>query len=384
MFYSEKMQKISILIVTVISSLALSACKEETNQIIMPPTPVDYVLAEKKDVPVYSELIGRTVSVKTAEVRPQVSGVILKRLFVEGSQVHAGQQLYQIDPAIYDAQLASAKAELAKAEANLYNAKLKYERYQELIKTHSISRQELDDSHANFLSAQASKLAAQAAVKTAQINLNYTKVYAPISGIIGKSNVTEGALVTNGQMNELATIHQIDPMNADLGQSVTEYLAFQKTPKENIKNLNEVTLFLENNLEYENKGKLSFSEVTVDETTGMVNVRVSVPNPNNVLLPGMFVKAKILQGQKKDSILIPQIAVMRQTNGTSIVYTITNKNCPPNIKECVSMKVIDIVGEDGDKYIIKSEIKEGDKIITSNLQKTGPGAPITPIPPTNN
>jgi RND family efflux transporter MFP subunit len=342
------------------------------------------VLAEKKNVPVYSELIGRTVSVKTAEVRPQVSGVILKRLFVEGSQVQAGQQLYQIDPAIYDAQLASAKAELAKAEANLYNAKLKYERYQELIKTHSISRQELDDSHANFLSAQASKLAAQAAVKTAQINLNYTKVYAPISGIIGKSNVTEGALVTNGQMNELATIHQIDPMNADLGQSVTEYLAFQKTPKENIKNLNEVTLFLENNLEYENKGKLSFSEVTVDETTGMVNVRVSVPNPNNVLLPGMFVKAKILQGQKKDSILIPQIAVMRQTNGTSIVYTITDKNCPPNIKECVSMKVIDIVGEDGDKYIIKSEIKEGDKIITSNLQKTGPGAPITPIPPTNN
>ncbi len=304
-------------------------------------------------------------------------------MFTEGSIVQEGQQLYQIDPAIYEAQLQSAKAELAKANANLYTAKVRYNRYQKLVETNAISKQDYDDAEANFKAAEASVLVAQAVVKTAQINLNYTKVYAPITGTIGRSSVTEGALVTTGQAQQLATIQQLDPMYVDLGQSVSDHLQLKKNILNGSFDPNsdgqQASIFFENGEEFSEKGKLEFSEVNVDQSTGMLTVRVNVANPNHILLPGMYVKATIKEGIQKDAITIPQVAVTRQTNGTSIVYTVENQNCPPNVQYCVGMKVIETSGEIGNKYIIKSGVKAGDKVITSNLQKIGPGAPISPI-----
>ncbi len=378
-------KKLTIALASLTMSMGLIACGDDAQQGRgqMPPSAVDFAVAQTEEVPVYSTLTGRTTAVKTAEVRPQVSGVILKRMFTEGSIVQEGQQLYQIDPAIYEAQLQSAKAELAKANANLYTAKVRYNRYQKLVETNAISKQDYDDAEANFKAAEASVLVAQAVVKTAQINLNYTKVYAPISGTIGRSSVTEGALVTTGQAQQLATIQQLDPMYVDLGQSVSDHLQLKKNILNGSFDPNsdgqQASIFFENGEEFSEKGKLEFSEVNVDQSTGMLTVRVNVANPNHILLPGMYVKATIKEGIQKDAITIPQVAVTRQTNGTSIVYTVENQNCPPNVQYCVGMKVIETSGEIGNKYIIKSGVKAGDKVITSNLQKIGPGAPISPI-----
>ncbi len=372
-----------------LTTLSLSACGDgqqaggAAQQ--MPPAQVNFEYAEVKDVPVSTYLTGRATAVRTAEVRPQVSGIILKRLFTEGTVVQEGQQLYQIDPAVYEAQLASAKAELARAQATYNTNKLRYDRYANLIRTKAISQQDYDDAKANYESANASILAAKATVKTAQINLDYTKVYAPITGTIGRSNVTEGALVTSGQPQQLATIQQLDPMYIDLGESVAKHIGLQRQVKAGSfiadNSSGQVELFFENGAKYEHKGSIAFSEVTVDQSTGMLIQRVSVPNPDNMLLPGMYVSAKVTAGTKKDAVLIPQIAVLRLTNGTQVVYTISNQNCPPNVKECVAQNIIETDGEIDNKYIIKSGVQKGDRVITTNLQKIGPGAPVIPVAP---
>lgn len=366
-------------------AINLSACggEQSAQQMQMPPSAVDYTIASKANIPVTSNLIGRTIAVRTAEVRPQVSGVILKRMFTEGSVVQQGQQLYQIDPAIYEAQLSSAKATLAQATANLYSTKIKFDRYSKLITTNAISKQDYDDAEAAYKVAQATVLAGEASVKTAQINLGYTKVYAPITGTIGRSAVTEGALVTNNQSQELATIQQLDPIYVDLGQSVTDYLKLKRNiingtfDKNN--NSQQAELFFEDGQKYNQKGTLEFSEVNVDQSTGMLAVRLNVPNPDHLLLPGMYIKASINEGIQKDALVIPQVAVLRQTNGTSIVYTVENEGCAPTFKFCVGMRVVDLANEYNDMYVISSGLKSGDRVITSNLQKIGPGAPINPI-----
>ncbi len=379
-------------------SLGLTGCggsDEQANQnnpAMKGGVPVDVQLAKTMDVDVTSTLIGRTVSVKNAEVRPQVTGIILKRMFTEGSEVKEGQQLYQIDPALYQAQLESAKAQLESAKATLYTTKLRYDRYSQLIKTKAISQQDYDDAQANYLTAKASILSAEANVKTAQINLAYTKVYAPISGIIGRSSVTEGALVTNGQANALATIQQLDPMYIDLGKSANDHLQQQQDLIQGkfIPNTEKnAEIYFEDGSVFAQKGKQEFSEVNVDPSTGMIITRLSVPNPNKLLLPGMYIKAKINEGVKKDAVVIPQIALLRQTNGSTIVYTVSKKNCPPNVATCVGLNMVETAGEIGNNYIISSGINAGDEIITTNLQKIGPGVPITPIyadkaPSTNN
>ena len=327
--------------------------------------PVEYSSVKIADIPVYSNLIGRATAVRTAEVRPQVSGVILKRYFQEGSVVKQGEQLYQIDPAMYEAQLASAKAALSQAEASLYSAKLKYDRYSKLINTNAISKQDYDDAQSGYRIAQASVLAAQAAVQTAEINLKYTKVYAPITGTIGRSNVTEGALVTTNQAVSMSTITQLDPIYIDKG-------LFDP----NLGNNEQVELFLENGQKLDQKGILEFSEVTVDESTGMVNVRVRVPNSNNYLLPGMYIRANVNQGTQKDSLLVPQIAIIRLNNGTSMVYTIGPENT-------VVQKIVTISGEIDHDYIISDGLNKDDKIITSHLQILRPNAKVTPIDSNN-
>lgn len=257
-------------------------------------------------------------------------------------------------------------------------AQLRYGRYAKLIKTKAISEQDFDDAQATYRSAEAAVLVAKANVKTAQINLNYTKVYAPISGTIGRSNVTEGALVTASQAQALATITQLDPIYADLPQSVADHIALVANIKNGSfdpnKNGNQVEILFDNGQVYEQKGSLEFSEVMVDESTGSINVRVKIPNPDNMLLPGMYVRANINEGVQKNALLVPQEAVMRLTNGKSIVYVVNGQNT-------VEQRVIDYNSEINGNYIIKSGIKLGDKIITSNLQKIAPGAPVTPIAP---
>lgn len=366
-------------------ALNLTACGNDNQAGMggMPPAAVDFTIVGTQDVPVISNLIGRTTAIRSAEVRPQVSGVILKRMFTEGSVVTEGQQLYQIDPAIYEAQLSSANANLAQAKANLYSAELRFTRYSKLLNTNAISKQDYDDAEAAFKVAEATVLSAKASVKTAEINLGYTKVYAPITGTIGRSTVTEGALVTNNQAQELATIQQLDPIYVDLGQSVSDHLKLKRNIKNGTfspnKNNQQVELFFEDGSSYEHKGKLEFSEVNVDQSTGMLAVRVNIPNPDHVLLPGMYIKAAINEGIQKNATVIPQISVLRQTNGTSIVYVVQKEGCAPGFNACVGMKTIETSGEIGDKYIIKSGIEPGDLVITSNVQKIGPGAPITPI-----
>ena len=380
MHIKSKIINLSALCVCMLAASSLTACSKAQEQHQQGfAAPVDYQEIKTKDVPVISSLIGRATAVRTAEVRPQVSGVILQRFFTEGSVVNKGDQLYQIDPSIYEAQLASAKASLAQAEANLYATQLRYDRFSKLVNTNAISKQDYDDALSNNKAAQAQVLAAKAAVKSAEINLAYTKVYAPITGTIGRSNVTEGALVTNSQASPMATIQQLDPIYVDLGISVTEHLNLKKNMAKGLFESNssneQVELFLENGEKLEQKGSLEFSEVTVDESTGMVNVRVKVPNPNQDILPGMYIKANVNQGIQKGVLLVPQIAVLRQNNGTNMVYTIKQDGD----KNVVEQHNITISGEHDHDYIVTSGINANDKVITSNLQKIGPGAPVTPI-----
>lgn len=365
-------------IVGALCTTFISGCNEEKQQAAGAMLlPVKFAPVLTKDVPIELTLIGRTNALKEAEVRPQVSGIILKRLFTEGSEVKKGQQLYQIDPATYEANLAAAKADLAKAEASEYSAKLRAQRYQELLKTKAVSQQDFDDAQANYKSASAQILSAKAAVKMAEINLAYTRVYAPISGIIGKSVFTEGALVTQNQATALATIQQIDPIYLDLGESVNDLLLSKSEIAKGQIHLNEdnkieVSLLFENGQKYPEKGVLGFTGVAVDQSTGMVTIRATVPNPNQVLLPGMFMRAQLPKGIKKDALLIPQNSVTRANRSDKYVFVIDKDNT-------VQQKFVQIGAEIPNYFVIDSGIDKNDRIVISNLQKIKVGMKVQPI-----
>ena len=365
-------------IVGALCTTFISGCNEEKQQAAGAMLlPVKFAPVLTKDVPIELTLIGRTNALKEAEVRPQVSGIILKRLFTEGSEVKKGQQLYQIDPATYEANLAAAKADLAKAEASEYSAKLRAQRYQELLKTKAVSQQDFDDAQANYKSASAQILSAKAAVKMAEINLAYTRVYAPISGIIGKSVFTEGALVTQNQATALATIQQIDPIYLDLGESVNDLLLSKNEIAKGQIHLNEdnkieVSLLFENGQKYPEKGVLGFTGVAVDQSTGMVTIRATVPNPNQVLLPGMFMRAQLPKGIKKDALLIPQNSVTRANRSDQYVFVIDKDNT-------IQQKFVQIGAEIPNYFVIDSGIDKNDRIVISNLQKIKVGMKVQPI-----
>ena len=365
-------------IVGALCTTFISGCNEEKQQAAGAMLlPVKFAPVLTKDVPIELTLIGRTNALKEAEVRPQVSGIILKRLFTEGSEVKKGQQLYQIDPATYEANLAAAKADLAKAEASEYSAKLRAQRYQELLKTKAVSQQDFDAAQANYKSASAQILSAKAAVKMAEINLAYTRVYAPISGIIGKSVFTEGALVTQNQATALATIQQIDPIYLDLGESVNDLLLSKNEIAKGQIHLNEdnkieVSLLFENGQKYPEKGVLGFTGVAVDQSTGMVTIRATVPNPNQVLLPGMFMRAQLPKGIKKDALLIPQNSVTRANRSDKYVFVIDKDNT-------IQQKFVQIGAEIPNYFVIDSGIDKNDRIVISNLQKIKVGMKVQPI-----
>lgn len=324
-----------------------------------------------------TELPGRTTSALTSEVRPQVNGVIQKRLFTEGSEVKEGQQLYQIDPATYKAAYDSALATLARGQAALATANAKATRYKTLIAAQVVSQQDYDDIVATAKQAQADIVSAQASVEQARINLEYTKVRSPISGRISHSTVTPGALVTANQTAALATVTQLDPVYVDLNQSATTLLRLkQEMAAGEIERVEDgsakVTLKLEDGSTYPFPGKLAFSEVTVDQGTGTVLLRAIFPNPQQLLLPGMYVHALIQEGINRNGIAVPQKAVSRNTHGEPTVLVLEKDNR-------VALRSIQTGPALGNQWIVNEGLQAGDRVVVDGLQSVRPGAVVAPV-----
>lgn len=324
------------------------------------PVHVDVITLHSQNVTLSTLLPGRTSSVRTAEVRPQVDGIILKRQFTEGAEVKAGQPLYQIDPATY-------QAAVNKAQAAWRNATILEKRYRTLSGVEAISKQDYDDALTN---AQETK----AALDTANINLEYTKVRAPISGRIDRSLVTEGALVTNGQANYLTTITQLDPIYVDISESSRNLLSLRKMIESGkLRKVSNheaaVRLVLEDGTPYPNEGRLEFAEVRIDETTGSVILRATFPNKDRILLPGMFVHAQLVQGVQENGILVPQQSVGRDNKGHPFVYTVDNDSV-------VHQRSIGTGEMINGQWLVTQGLKEGEKVVTAGLQQIRDGAKV--------
>ena len=361
--------------------LFLAACdnKQQGGPPAMPPAEVSVVTIQPQPVQLFTELPGRTSPFRVAEVRPQVGGLLVKRLFEEGSEVKAGQQLYQIDPATYQAAVQSAEADLAKARATLKTAEAKAARYSDLVQINAVSRQDYDDVVATLEQDKAQIMVAQAEVDTAKINLGYTKVYAPISGRIAKSAVTEGALVTAGQTTALTTITQLDPIYVDLNQSSSDLLRLRQEFASGKLSQGDagkapVSLTLDGSSHaYDKPGELKFADVTVDSSTGAVQVRAMFPNPDKLLYPGLFVRARIAEGERAEGILVPQQAIVRNADGSAMVWVV-GEGDKAEARPVVTNQA------QGDKWLIDSGLKAGERVITEGLQKVRPGAAVKPVP----
>ncbi len=342
------------------------------------PPEVAVVELKPQRVAITTELPGRTSAYLIAEVRPQVSGIIQKRLFKEGSDVKAGTVLYQIDPATYQAAFDSAKAALARAEANITSIRVRAERYGELVVIKAVSQQEYDDATAALKQAEAEIEAGKAAVETARINLAYTRVTAPITGRIGRSSVTVGALVTAAQGMPLATIQQIDPVYVDVAQSSAELLRLQQsmekgTLRRDRSNRARVKLILEDGTAYPLEGTLQFRDVTVDPTTGSYILRVVFPNPKGVLLPGMFVRAVLEEGVNEQALLIPQQGVSRDPKGNPLALIV-------DAEGKVQQRMLVLDRTIGDKWLIAAGLAPGDRVIVEGIQKVKPGVSVKAVP----
>lgn len=364
----------------VIMTLTMTGCGKESNAVGQKSAPpeVGIVVVAPQRVQMTTELSGRTSAYLVAEVRPQVGGIIQKRLFTEGADVKSGEVLYQIDPATYQAAYNSAKAALSKAEANLIPAQLKAERFEELVKIQAVSRQDHDNAVASLKQAEADVESAKAAVETARINLAYTRVVAPISGRIGRSSVTTGALVTASQPTALATIQQLNPMYVDVTQSSSEMLRLkQALASGQLKNAGanqaRVKLLLENGTPYPQAGALKFSEVTVDQSTGSITLRTVFPNPNHMLLPGMFVRAVIQEGIAEKGILVPQQGVSRNPKGDSIALVVDEAGI-------VQQRLLTLNRAIGDQWLVSSGLSGGDRLIVEGVQKARPGSAVKAVP----
>ena len=368
-------KRTSLFFSLLIAVVLLSACRQENPKTIAPgPMEVDISTIKQQLVNLAVELPGRTAAYRIAEVRPQVGGIIKKRLFTEGSEVKAGQLLYQIDPDTYQARFDSAKAALAKADALEHSARLKAERYRTLVQTKAVSDQDQVEMEANWKQAVADVAAAKAAVDSARINLDYTKLTAPISGRIGRSTVTEGALVTAEQPTALSTIQQLDPLYVDLNQSSTEMLNLKKElSSEQTQHLEKsqsrVKVLFEDGAEYSQPGTLEFSDVTVNQTTGTVILRAIVANPDQRLLPGMFVRARIDKGQRPNAILVPAVSISRNSKGQPMVMLV-------NKESVVEARIVQTGQNIGDQVLVTEGLSEGEQVIVAGLQKIKPGVSV--------
>jgi membrane fusion protein (multidrug efflux system) len=334
--------------------------------------PVAVVKLETEPVTLTRELPGRSTAALVAEVRPQVDGIVLKRLFTEGGLVKQGQPLYQLDDATYRADLNSARANVARAQATLETADLNAKRSAQLVQIDAVSQQDDENAAAALRQAAADLKSAQAALDRARTILGYARIEAPISGRIGKSSVTQGALVTANQAEPLATVQQLDPVYVDLTQSSAEWLGLRKELAagrlDGASHL-PVTILLEDGSKYEHPGKLAFSEVSVDPTTGSFALRVIVPNPDHVLLPGMYVRAVVGTGVRQNALLVPQQGIARDAKGDTSAMVVDAEG-----KAAVrSVRVSQAIG---DKWLVEDGLAAGDQVIVEGLQKVRPGAAV--------
>ena len=336
---------------------------------------VTVVTLHPSRVSLTTELPGRVSAYRIAEVRPQVNGVLQKRLFMEGDLVKEGQQLYQIDPAPYQAAVSSAEATLAHARAAVEVSRLTAERYEALVEVHAVSRQDYDNAVATLQQAQADVGSGEAAVRTAAINLAYTKMYSPISGRTSRSSVTEGALVTANQPSSLVTVTQLDPVYVDVTQPIATLVRLKRElasgqVRSTGSNKAATNLILEDRSAYEHSGSLQFSEVTVDQGTSSVNLRAIFPNPDDLLLPGMFVHATIEEGVREGAILAPQQGITHAPDGTATALVVS-------ADDTVQKRLVQLDRAIGDQWVVTGGLAAGDRLIVAGLQKVKPGMPVT-------
>ncbi len=380
----KKDRNVGIMILLGIISMVwgLSACekpKENPSHQGSPPmAEVSVITLEPEETAVTTELSGRVSAYLVAEVRPQVGGIIQRVMFTEGSEVREGDILYQIDPALYQAAYDVAAAALTKAEALLLPARAKAERYRQLIGSNAVSQQDFDDADAAGKRAEADVISAKAEVDRARINLAYTRLKAPISGRIGKSSVTTGALVTAFQPVALSVIQKLDPVYVDVTQSSTSLLRLKQSMdngslKKGANHEAGISLTLEDGTPYAEEGILKFSDVTVDEGTGSVVLRSVFPNPNLTLLPGMFVRARVQEGINENAILVPQRCVTRNAKGIPTAMVVT----PEDMVEVRDLRIDRAVGN---RWLIMEGLAPGDRVIVEGLQKARPGSMVKTVP----
>ncbi|WP_448761932.1 efflux RND transporter periplasmic adaptor subunit [Acinetobacter tandoii] len=365
------------------TSIALVGCSKDQKDAQqagasqqMPPTEVGIIVAQPQSVEQSVELSGRTTAFEVSEVRPQTSGIILKRLFAEGSYVREGQALYELDSRTNRATLDNAKATLLQQEANLSALKTKLNRYQQLVSSNAVSKQEYDDLVGQVRVADAQVAAARAQVKNAEVDLGYSTIRSPISGQTNRSTVTAGALVTANQADPLVTIQRLDPIYVDINQSSTELLRLrQQLSKGSLDSSNNtrVKLKLEDGSYYPIEGRLAFSDASVNTDTGTVTIRAVFPNPNHLLLPGMFANAQIVQGVIPNAILVPQAAITRTPTGQAMAMIV-------DAKGAIESRPVTTVGVQGQDWIVTEGIKTGEKIVVDGVAKVKPGQTVSAKP----
>ncbi|MEC8082797.1 MAG: efflux RND transporter periplasmic adaptor subunit [Pseudomonadota bacterium] len=365
----------------VLASAILAGCQESESSAAAsapaqqaPKTQVGVITIEKQEVKLTSELPGRTKSSLEAEIRPQVGGIVEKRLFEEGQTVSAGDLLYQLDDSVYESNLEQAQADLDSARATLTSTKQTYERYRQLKERNNVSQQNLDDANVAYLSAVADEKRAVAALNSAKIDLAYTKITAPIDGKIGISDVTVGALVTAGQSTAMTTIRAMDPMFVDLAQTSVEQLRQRTLLSLDHVSLGDqsVTLTLEDGSEYPYKGRLKTREVNVDEMTGSVTLRAEFDNPDGLLLPGLFVRGQINDLNDSEAILVPQQGVSRDVKGNAIAYVV-------NADNKVEQRILETERSIGNQWYVTDGIKAGDRVVVQGSLKIRPGAEVNAV-----
>lgn len=360
----------------VISLAVLAACGKTQAPPPQPGAPeVDVVTLRPENVNLTRELPGRTNAFLLAEVRPQVTGIVKQRLFTEGGLVKAGQPLYQLDDATYQANTASARASLARAQATLKSAELNAQRSAELIKIDAISKQDNENATAALAQAKADVAAAEAALQSSSVTLAYARITSPITGRIGKSSVTQGALVTANQAAPLATVQQLDPVYVDLTQSASELLQLRKdlaAGKLTRAGDVPVKIVLDDGSRYQHDGKLAFADVSVDPGTGSYSLRVTVPNPDSILMPGMYVRAVVGSGVRENAILVPQQGIARDPKGNTTAMVVGKDGKAETRPVKVSRAI-------ADKWLVEDGLAAGDRVIVAGLQKIRPGAPIKAV-----
>ncbi|UUO23860.1 efflux RND transporter periplasmic adaptor subunit [Colwellia sp. M166] len=367
-----------LILSAIVGSVVLTGCDvvaEQATSSAPQATPVGVVTLKSQALTLKKELPGRVNAFQIAEIRPQVSGIVQSRLFVEGKQVEQGQALYQINPAVFEAELAASEAAVARAEASIASSKAKAARFSELLKIKAVSQQDFDEADAAYKQARAELLTAKAQLQSAKINLDYSHVSSPISGQISKSSVTVGALVSANQATALATVTQLDPIYIDLTQSSNELTQRKKALASGLLTVDpatqtDVELIMEDGSIYPHKGTLQFSEVTVNPSTGSVILRAEFPNPEKLLLPGMYARASIVEGVKADAILVPQRGVSRNSKGEPTALVVSAKSI-------VESRVLKIDRSVGANWLVIDGLKAGDRLIVEGLQKIRSGAPVT-------